>query len=57
MVFGISDDILVVEYDRNGTDHDKILRRVVNIFRKENLKKLSIYKCHFKSTNIPLLWR
>ena len=43
-VFGIADDILVVVYDRHGTDYDETLRRVLKIYRKENFK-LNIDKC------------
>ena len=51
-VFGITDDILVVGYDRDGKDHDDALQTVLQISRQEKLK-LNKDKCHFRCTQIP----
>ena len=53
-MFGIADNILVVCYDSNWTDHDKMLCRVLQIC-KENLTKLKLNKdkCHFRCTSVP----
>ena len=37
-VFGITDDILVVGYDRDATDHDETLQGVLQICRQVNSK-------------------
>ena len=37
-VFGIPDDILIAGFDNFGRDHDKIVDKVLEIFRKTNLK-------------------
>ena len=37
-VFGITDDILVVGYDRDSKDHDDTLERVLQRCRQVNLK-------------------
>ena len=37
-VFGIADDILVVGYEADGKDHDKILQRVLKMCRQVNQK-------------------
>ena len=50
-VFGITDDILVVCYDRNGKDHDDILQRVLQVRRQVNLK-LNKDKCHFRCMQV-----
>ena len=46
-VFGITDYILVVGYDRDGKDHDATLQRVLHICRQVNLK-LNKDKCCFR---------
>ena len=51
-VFATIGDILAEGHDRNGTDHDKTLHRVVQICRKENLK-LNKDKCYFRCTSVP----
>ena len=52
-VFDIADDILVVGYEADGKDHDKILRRVVKMCKQVNLK-LNKDKCHFRCTSVQL---
>ena len=37
-VFGTADDILIVGYDADGTDHDRIMRQVMQMCYLENLK-------------------
>ena len=37
-LFGITDNILVVGYDRDGKDHDETLQRVLQVSRQVNLK-------------------
>ena len=37
-VFGIADDILVVEYDIDGKDHDEMLWQALQICRHVNLQ-------------------
>ena len=37
-VFGIMDDILVIGYDNNGTDHDAMVPKVLQRYKKVNLK-------------------
>ena len=50
---GIADDILVVGYNKDVTDHNAMLcRSTPHMQKKENLK-LNKEKCHFKSTGIP----
>ena len=51
-IFDIADDILIVEYNDNGTDINRPLHRELQICRKENLK-LKKDKCNFRCTNIP----
>ena len=51
-VFGIADDILVVGYDSDSKDHDKMLWQVLQICRNVNLK-LNKDKCHFRCTSVP----
>ena len=53
-VFVITDDILVVGYDRDGKDHDGTLKRVLQIFIQVNLK-LNKDKCHFRCTQVLFL--
>ena len=51
-VFGIAHDILVMGYDKDGTDHDKALDKVLKWCQDVNLK-LNKEKCHFRCTSIP----
>ena len=46
-VFGITDDILIVGYDADGRDLERILRQVMLICHQEN-SKLNKNKCHFR---------
>ena len=51
-VFGIADDILVVGYDENSSDHDDLLWRVLLICTEVHLK-LNKNKCYFKCSSVP----
>ena len=51
-VFGIADDILVIGYDKDGTDHDEAVYKVLRWCQDVNLK-LNKEKCHFRCTSIP----
>ena len=51
-VFGIADDILVIGYNKDGTDHDKAVYKVLKWCQDVNLK-LNKEKCHFRCTSIP----
>ena len=51
-IFGIADNILVIGYDEDGTDHDKVVYNVLRCCKEVNLK-LNKYKCHFRCTSIP----
>ena len=51
-VFGIADDILVVGYDKDGSDHNKAVYKVLRQCQDVNLK-LNKEKCHFRCTSIP----
>ena len=51
-VFGFVDDILVIDYDENGADHDAVVHKVVLKCKEVNLK-LNKGKCHFRCTSIP----
>ena len=46
-MFGIADDILVIGYDNNGTDHDAAVHKVLQRCKEVNLK-LNKEKCHFR---------
>ena len=48
-VFATDDDILVVGYEADGTDHDKTVWRMLQKYGQVNLK-LNKDKCHFTST-------
>ena len=50
--FGIADDILVIGYDKDGTDHDEAVHNVLRQYQDLNLK-LNKDKCYFRSTLIP----
>ena len=51
-VFGIADDILVIGYDKDGTDHDKTIYKVLKCCQDVNLK-LNKEKFHFRCMAIP----
>ena len=51
-VFGIADDILVIVYDKDGTDHDEAVYKVLRWCYDVNLK-LNKDKCHFRCMSIP----
>ena len=51
-VFGIADNILVIGYDKDGTDHDGAVYRGLRCCQDVNLK-LNKDKCHFRCTSIP----
>ena len=50
--FGITEDVLVVGYDKDDTCHDEMLWRVLKIYRKGNLQ-LNIDKSYFRFVSIP----
>ena len=50
--FGIADDILITDFDKQGRDHDATLGKVLRVFRKANLK-LNKDRCLFKCRSIP----
>ena len=37
-VFGIADDILVIGYNKDGADHDKVVYNVLRQYQDANLK-------------------
>ena len=51
-IFGIADDILVIDYDNDGTDHDAMMCKVLQRC-EEVILKLNKEKCHFRCTCIP----
>ena len=51
-VFGMADDILVVGYESDGKDHDKMLQKVLQVCRQVNFK-LNKDKSHFRCTTVP----
>ena len=51
-VFVIANDISVIGYDNNGGEHERILCKVFQICRKENLK-LNKDKFNLKCTSFP----
>ena len=51
-IFGIAEDILVIEYNKHGADHNKAVYNVLNQCWDVNLK-LNKDKCHFRCTSIP----
>ena len=51
-MFGITDDILVTGYDKNGADHNAAVNKVLGHCKEVNLK-LNKDKCHFRHTSIP----
>ena len=50
-VFGIADNILEIGYDKNGTDHDEAVYKVLRWCQDVNLK-LNKDKCQFRCTSI-----
>ena len=50
-VFGIADNILVIGYDKNGTDHYEVVYNVLGQCQDVNLK-LNKEKCHFRCTSV-----
>ena len=50
-VFGITDDILVIGYDKDRTDHDEAVYKVLWQCKEINIK-LNKVKCHFRCTSI-----
>ena len=54
-VFVIADDILVIGYDKDGTDHDEAVCKVLMQCQDVNLK-LNKEKCHFRCTSNTILW-
>ena len=50
-IFGITDDILVIGYDEDGTDHDEAVYGMLRGCQEVNLK-LNKDKCHFRCTSI-----
>ena len=51
-IFGITDDILVIGYNKNRADHDKAVYSMLRWCWEVNLK-LNRDKCHFRCTSIP----
>ena len=51
-IFGITNDILVIGYNKDGTDHDAAVHKVLRQCKEVNLK-LNKDKCHFRCTSIP----
>ena len=51
-VFGIADDILVKGYNKDGTDHDEAVYKVLKWCQDVNLK-LNKAKCHFRCMSVP----
>ena len=51
-IFGIVDDILVIGYNEDGTDHDTTVHKVLRWCKEVNLK-LNKDKCHFRCMSIP----
>ena len=54
-VFGIADDILVIGYDKDGTDHDKAVYNVLRWCQDVNLK-LKQRKMSFQVHVNTILW-
>ena len=51
-VFGITDDILVTGYNKNGKGHDEAVYNVLRWCKEVNLK-LNKDQCHFRCMSIP----
>ena len=58
--FSIANAIVIVSYDTDGKDHNRMLRWVMQICQWENLK-FNKTKCHFRCMRVPLfrglVWR
>ena len=54
-VFGTADDILVIGYNEDGTDHDKAVYNVLRQCKEVNLK-LNKDKCSFQAYIHTILW-
>ena len=52
-VFGIADDILIIGYEDNSTKHDRPLCRILQIWRKDNVKQRQM---PFQMHECPFLW-
>ena len=50
-MFGIMDDILVIDYDEDGVDHNAAVHKVLQQCEEINFK-LNREKCHFRCTCI-----
>ena len=53
-IFGIEDDIQILEYDADGRDHKRTIRQVIKICFQDNLK-LNKSNCHLTCMKIPFL--
>ena len=53
-VFGMADDILIVGHNDDSRDHDRTLCTVVQMCRKENLKR-NKDKCYFRWNQCPFI--
>ena len=51
-IFVIADNILVIGYDDDRTDHNAMVQKVLQRCEEVNLK-LNKEKCHFRCTFIP----
>ena len=51
-IFGIMDDILVIGYDDDGTDHNERVHKLLQSCKEVNLR-LNKEKCNFRCTSIP----
>ena len=51
-IFGIMEDISVIEYDNNDAGHDAVVHKVLQICEEVNLK-LNKEICNFRCTSIP----
>ena len=52
-IVGITDDILVIGYDNNGTDHECNNAQGATKMHEEVNLKLNKEKCHFRCMYIP----
>ena len=48
----IADDILVIGYDDDGTDHDAMVHKMLQRCEEVNVKQ-NKEKCHFRCMSIP----
>ena len=51
-IFGIADDILVMGYNEDGSDHDAAVHNVLQWCEEVNLK-LNKEKCNIRCTSTP----